>query len=205
MTSVPVPTVAPQDAWFMLTTGPVNPSQADSVPLAADLSYNSTTQTTGVVGALDNAVIFLAGLNSALDGGQKWLVWKATGVDTPDGVNVFCPFASTATPGRWVNAQSNVSSATIQTITANGQNIQPSSLATVLVVVNKSVGSATTLPLPNGVVNQAFTVKDGKGDAAANPITITAANIDGNTSIVIASNGGWLTLVWTGTQWVQTG
>ena len=59
-----------------------------------------------------------------------------------------------------------------------------------MVVVNKTVGAATTVNLEatpaTGVVH---VIKDGKGDSAANPITVTpnSGNIDGAGTLVIAS------------------
>ena len=75
-----------------------------------------------------------------------------------------------------------------------------------VVLVNKAVGSATAITLPalasypalaTGVAPVLY-IKDKKGDAATNPITITAADsalIDGQTSAVLAFNHQSLTLV----------
>lgn len=80
------------------------------------------------------------------------------------------------------------------------------------VIVNKSSGAATVVNLPKmtGVPLQvSLFVKDGKGDAATNPITVDGAGsetIDGATTFVINRNYGWVMLVWNGTQWnVLTG
>lgn len=75
-----------------------------------------------------------------------------------------------------------------------------------VILVNKTVGSATAIVLPAlaaypGIatsVSPLLYVKDKKGDAATNPITITAADaalIDGQTSAVLAFNHQALTLV----------
>lgn len=75
-----------------------------------------------------------------------------------------------------------------------------------VVVVNKTVGAATTVNLPAGFTGRRYTIKDGKGDAAANNITITpaAGNIDGAGTLVISANYGKATIVYNGTQWNQT-
>lgn len=74
-----------------------------------------------------------------------------------------------------------------------------------VVVVNKTVGAATTVNLPAGVTGRRYTIKDGKGDAAANNITITpaAGNIDGAATLVINTNYGRATVAYNGTQWNQ--
>lgn len=73
-----------------------------------------------------------------------------------------------------------------------------------VVVVNKTVAGATagSIPAP-GLRNRAFVVKDGKGDAAANNITLTPASgtIDGAATRVISANYGVVTLVDNGTEW----
>lgn len=73
------------------------------------------------------------------------------------------------------------------------------------VLVNKTVGAATSVVLPStpGLWDTRF-VKDLKGDAAANNITITdpgGANIDGSASYVISTNYGSVILQWNGTTW----
>lgn len=74
-----------------------------------------------------------------------------------------------------------------------------------VLVVRKTTGSATaiTLPTPNGS-GQVITIKDGKGDAATNPITITPASgtIDGASSYAISTAYGVWRGFWDGTTWV---
>lgn len=72
-----------------------------------------------------------------------------------------------------------------------------------IVVVNKTVGAATTVNLPAGVTGQTFVIKDGKGDANTNPITLTpaAGTIDGGATFVINTNYQAITVVYNGTQW----
>lgn len=71
------------------------------------------------------------------------------------------------------------------------------------VVVNKTVAAASAVALPAGVIGQAFVIKDGKGDAAANNITITpaAGTIDSAATLVISANYGVARLLYNGTEW----
>lgn len=77
-----------------------------------------------------------------------------------------------------------------------------------IVVVNKTVGAATTVTLPKGAASgqaaREIWIIDGKGDAATNNITVSRAGsetINGATSLVIASNYGFVHLIWNGTEW----
>ena len=72
-----------------------------------------------------------------------------------------------------------------------------------IVVVNKTVGAATTVNLPAGVLGMYFVIKDGRGDAGTNNITITpaAGNIDGSPTLVISTNFGVARIVFNGSQW----
>jgi hypothetical protein len=74
-----------------------------------------------------------------------------------------------------------------------------------IVIINKTVGAATVANLPAGVPGRRFTIKDGKGDAAANNITITpaAGTIDGAATLIINTNFGRATVAYNGTQWNQ--
>lgn len=79
--------------------------------------------------------------------------------------------------------------------------------ADLLLVVNKATGSATTVNLPaNPLTGWFFDIKDGKGDAGTNNITITpaAGTIDGAGSYVINSNRGAARVTYSGSEWVVT-
>jgi hypothetical protein len=82
MTAPPVPTVAAQDAWYELVVGNVNPSAADTVPNVTYLQ--PTGDQPGLTGSLDGEIIYLAGLNSRLDGGQKFLMWDEASLAVQD-------------------------------------------------------------------------------------------------------------------------
>jgi hypothetical protein len=73
-----------------------------------------------------------------------------------------------------------------------------------VVVVNKTVGSATTVTLPAApTTGEMLVVKDGKGDAGTNPITVggNGKTLDGAASYTIDVNSGSVTLVYNGTEW----
>jgi hypothetical protein len=73
-----------------------------------------------------------------------------------------------------------------------------------IVVINKTSGAATAANLPSTPkTGTRFIIKDGKGDAATNNITITpaAGNIDGAGTSVINTNYGSTTLVYNGSEW----
>jgi hypothetical protein len=71
--------------------------------------------------------------------------------------------------------------------------------------VNKTVGAATTVNLPAApTTGTTFIIKDEKGDAATNNITITpaAGNIDNAATFVMATNNQSATVIYSGSQWV---
>ncbi len=77
-----------------------------------------------------------------------------------------------------------------------------------VVVVNKTVGAATTVNLPaSPATGLTFIIKDGKGDAATNNITITpaAGNIDGAATKVIDANYGSQIIAYNGSEWSTAG
>ena len=90
---------------------------------------------------------------------------------------------------------------TIRVVTAAGAVTVTT--ADYVVVVNKAVGAATAVALPAGVTGLRFVIKDGKGDAGANNITISpaAGTIDGAATNVISTNYGSRELIYNGTQW----
>lgn len=77
----------------------------------------------------------------------------------------------------------------------------------VVKVINKGTGAATTVTLPDGTYlfpGDLRIIKDGKGDAASNVITVEghgSETIDGNLNYDLAENYGSVWLVWNGTQW----
>lgn len=78
-------------------------------------------------------------------------------------------------------------------------------LSDYLVVVNKSVGAATIVNLPaTPVKGTQFRIKDGKGDANSNNITVTpaAGTIDGASTNVINTAYGKATYQYSGSEWL---
>lgn len=72
-----------------------------------------------------------------------------------------------------------------------------------LIVVRKTGGSATSIVLPAAPSKgNEITVKDGRGDASTNNITVRGGTIDGASSYVIAVNRGVVRLTFDGSEWV---
>lgn len=71
------------------------------------------------------------------------------------------------------------------------------------VLINKTVGAASAVALPAGVLGQKFLIKDAKGDANTNNITITpaAGTIDGAGTLVMATAYQHVQLLYNGTEW----
>lgn len=70
--------------------------------------------------------------------------------------------------------------------------------------VNKTVGAATTVNLPaNPTTWTTFVIKDLKGDAGTNPITIApaAGTIDGQSTYIMNVNRESATIVYSGSEW----
>lgn len=78
-------------------------------------------------------------------------------------------------------------------------------MTTTKLVINKSSGSPTAVTLPSSPTawTTEYVVKDGKGDAFTNPITVTSASglIDNASSFIIATNGGSGSFIFDGTNW----
>lgn len=208
MTSIPLPTFVPQDAWYSLTKGNLNPNIADSVPTAADLlpAYDSTnTLQDGIVGSLDQAVIYLAGTSTPLDGGQAWLMWEASSLATSDGINVFCPFVDASTPGRWVNTSVfGGIGVTVRAFTFLGgttHTISPQTTPFIVIFVRGGTNDPTEINLPvTTFMPQQIRIKDANGNAATYPITIFGS-IDGATSDTISTDYAERTYIWNGSEW----
>ena len=100
------------------------------------------------------------------------------------------------------------------TITANGLALEPVRIALVspdtvlstdsIVSYQLTVPGAVAVALPAGITGTMYFLKDGTGDAAANPITITPnllETIDDAATATINANYGSLTLIYTGAKW----
>lgn len=100
------------------------------------------------------------------------------------------------------------------TITSNGLALEPVRIATTtpdtvlatdsIVSYQLAAPSAVAVALPAGITGTVYYLKDGTGDAATNPITITpngAETIDDAATATINTNYGALTLAYTGAKW----
>lgn len=73
-----------------------------------------------------------------------------------------------------------------------------------VIVVNKASGAATNVALPSSpATGQTIVIKDGKGDAGSNNITLTpnAGTIDGAGTKVINTNYGCAVVIYNATEW----
>jgi hypothetical protein len=74
-----------------------------------------------------------------------------------------------------------------------------------IVVVDKDVGEPTTINLlPDPATGDELVIKDGRGDAGTNNITIVpaAGTVDGLATYVMTFNWQAVTLVYSGTEWI---
>lgn len=72
------------------------------------------------------------------------------------------------------------------------------------VVINKTVGAATTANLPGSPTQgDLYIIKDGKGDSETNNITLTpaAGTIDGQANFIMATNYMSISVAYNGTEW----
>jgi hypothetical protein len=73
-----------------------------------------------------------------------------------------------------------------------------------LIIVNKATGSATSVSMPSApLLGDTFTIKDGKGDANTNNITVAGNghNIDGAASFVLNTAFSSLSVTYDGSLW----
>ncbi len=213
MTAPPLPTFVPQDAWYNLTVGNVTPSVADPVPDITFLQPYDTPlgEVDGLIGPFDGATVILAGLVSELDGGQKWLMWDAASLTVDDGVNVFCPYANSATPGRWFNIGAptqgaGVVIATQFIVAGTADTVTAARAPLVQVFVKTRVDPGeTTVALPGATfTGQTISVKDAQGDAGTYNVVVTAPSIDGQTEFRFYANYQSQNFMWNGTEWSAT-
>ncbi|WP_150126899.1 hypothetical protein [Sphingomonas panacis] len=90
----------------------------------------------------------------------------------------------------------------VRTITAGAVlTLRPSDW---MVVIRKLIGSGTTIILPVVDAGSTIVVKDGRGDATKNPITIVpqSGTIDGSKFYKISRDHGWANLTYDGTEWL---
>lgn len=126
-----------------------------------------------------------------------------------------CPEATSSWEHRWYGGATN-----IMRLFGNGQLLTtaapivklrvalttPVTITTAdhIVVSNLSSAGAVAVALPSApTAGTIYIIKDGKGDAGANNITITpaAGTIDGAATLVLSSNYARATLMYNGTEW----
>lgn len=101
-----------------------------------------------------------------------------------------------------VTVSSSTVKAAVRVVTAAGAITHVSTDN--IIVVNKTVGAATTVNLmASPTTGQTVTIKDGKGDALNNNITIVpnAGTVDGATNVVLQANYVEVVLFYNGTEW----
>lgn len=69
-----------------------------------------------------------------------------------------------------------------------------------VIIINKTIGAATAVSLPPVKNGKMIIIKDGKGDANANNITVSAS-IDGGSSYVINTAYGSISLIGYGSKY----
>ena len=94
----------------------------------------------------------------------------------------------------------------IKTTYISNTNYTATSSDYVIIVRNSnSVSTTITIPLGSSLtVGKIFIIKDGKGDALTNNVTILNTSgdlIDGQSSTSITTNYGFLSIIWDGTTW----
>lgn len=154
---------------------------------------------TGVTGMQ----VYMRGFVTPGDGGQGPFYWNALGTGPDDnGATAIVPTG--AVVGEWTRIPNlGTSGASSGTVVALGTTV-PIVSATLFYIVNKPIGSPTTLLAP--AAPQLFEyhiIKDGKGDAATNPITFSGNGrlVDGASTYVMSIAHESIGVVYDGTQW----
>jgi hypothetical protein len=101
----------------------------------------------------------------------------------------------------WVAATSGETPAPPATVVATTSTVLPLGF-TGTVLVQQIAPVTITLP-PTPSAGQQVTVKDAQGVAGTHPITV-AGTIEGATNMTINFAYGWVSLTYSGMQWVQT-
>lgn len=124
-----------------------------------------------------------------------------TGAELVEMTQSATTYSTTASAMKTFVLGSGTQTVTVRVVTAAGTITITS--ADHVVAVNKTTGAATAVTLPAGVTGQTYVIKDMKGDAVTNNITITpaAGTIDGAGTLVISANYGSKTLVYNGASW----
>lgn len=88
----------------------------------------------------------------------------------------------------------------VRVVTAAG-DVTMTATDTIL-ILEKTIGAATAVTLPPApTTGRSIVIKDGNGDAALNPITVSGGMIDGAAAYVVNENHASLSLVFNGGSW----
>ena len=175
---------------------------ADNLNTYAQTADNVAAMRSFVGNAADGitVTVYMRGTTNPGDGGQGFFYWSPTSTAADDGgATTIVPTGQTV--GAWLRLASNTSPSVTILTTGSSYTLTTSNY---VLVVRKSVGSATTVNLPAlPGMGQTYVIKDGKGDAATNNITISSPGpqIDGASSFIMAVNYESITVIFDGSNW----
>lgn len=148
-------------------------------------------------------MVFCRGSATAGDGAQGWFWWNPSSSAADNGISVIIP--NGVTTGAWLRLPYIIGIPRVFT----GAGSITVATSDDVIYVNKASGAATTVNLPTvPFTGETHTIKDAKGDAASNNITITPAGgylIDGAATMVISTNYGVRKIQFNGSAWSAIG
>jgi|SRR5579859_4279526 len=126
-------------------------------------------------------------------------------VDTPRTQAALLTSSADNTTGNWTNQNERDFIVTVVPTGATMTSGSSLTMTTTILLINKTSGSATAITLPASPISftQTYVIKDQKGDAATNNITLTPSSglIDGQASFVMNINSQSASLIFDGTNW----
>jgi len=146
--------------------------------------------------------VFLRGIEDANDGGGGVFYWVEGGT-ADDGQNNFVPTGDDT--GCWSRFTSNAGAGVTNIVSGSTYTAAKTDM---LISINKTVAGAITINLPNAPwIGERHTIKDAKGDAGSNNITIqgNGALINGSSSATISANYGYRVVEYDGSLWAIVG